>query len=300
MSAFAGRDLATEIGTMFQTDQSVRAVSFIDALIEADDFSDIDRLRAANPGAGDHALRNLLARRIDTAPLAGGGMAAVFVVTVYNRPGPYDPDEVAGHIAEAWGGGLLSLAVDRAYRGEGGLPRSPRERLALARRCAERGPAAAVGALPRARRRPKCAWEPNFVVCAAHAARDRDAYNVGANILLDAVPDATSIAWAERARRSWADASCDVGIPELLGSGLEIAARRSVVQHVAVVASWARGGMVDVLRTPGGDLLMTSAAAGSRRIGGAGFMRDAQIMEAASASGAIPEIRRPVSILTCN
>lgn len=300
MSAFADRDLATEIGTMFQTDQADRAVSFIDALIEAGDFSDIDRLRAANPGAGDHALRNLLARRIDTAPLPGGGMAAVFVVTVYNRPGPYDPDVVAEQIAGTWGGGLLSLAVDRGYRGIGGLPRTPRDRLTLARRCAELGPEAALAALPRAKRRPKLAWEPNFVVCAAQADRARDAYNVGTNILLDAVPDATSIEWADRARRSWAGPGSDVGIPELLGSGMELAGKRSVVQQVAVIASWARGGLVDVLRLGDGDLLVTSSLGGTQRIGGAGFLRDAQIMEAASASGAVPEIRRPVSILACH
>lgn len=297
MSAFARRDLATEIGTMFQTDQSDRAVSFIDALIEGGDFSDIDRLRAANPGDGDHAMRNLLARRIDTAPLVGGGMAAVFVVTVYNRPGRYDPDTVARQIADAWGGGLQSLAVDRSYRGIDGLPQSPRDRLALARRCAEFGPEAAIASLPRARRKPKRAWDPNFVVCAAHADRDRDAYNVARNILLDAVPDAQVAEWAEQSRRGWAGRCSDVGIPELLGSGMEIARKRSVLQNVAVFASWAEGGLVDVLRMTDGDLLVTSAAGGSRRIRGAGFLKDLQILEAALAAGAFPDVRRPVSIL---
>lgn len=297
MSAFASRDLATEIGTMFQTDQSDRAVSFIDALIEGGDFSDIDRLRAANPGDGDHAMRNLLARRIDTAPLTGGGMAAVFVVTVYNRPGRYDPDTVARQIADAWGGGLLSLAVDRGYRGIDGLPRSPRDRLALSRRCAELGPEAAIAYLPRTRRKPKRAWDPNFVVCAAHADRDRDAYNVARNILLDAVPDAQVAEWAEQARRGWAGPCSDVGVPELLGSGMEIARKRSVLQNVAVFASWAEGGLVDVLRMTDGDLLVTSAAGGSRRIRGAGFLKDPQILEAALAAGSFPDVRRPVSIL---
>jgi hypothetical protein len=114
------------------------------------------------------------------------------------------------------------------------------------------------------------------------------------------VPDATSIEWADRARRSWAGPGSDVGIPELLGSGMELAGKRSVVQQVAVIASWARGGLVDVLRLGDGDLLVTSSLGGTQRIGGAGFLRDAQIMEAASASGAVPEIRRPVSILACH
>ena len=296
MSAFAGRDLAVEIGDMFQTDQAARAISFLDALIEADDFSDIERLRAANPGDGDHSLRNLLARRIDTAPVAGGGMATIFVVTVYNRPGPYDPETVADQIAGAWGNGLVSLAVDRSFRGSDGLPRGPKQRLALARLCAERGPAAALAALPRTRRKPKRAWDPNFIVCAATTERDRDEYGTGRNIVLDSIPDADAAAWSEQARCRWAGPHCDVGIPELLGSAQEIARRRSVVQNIAVVASWAGTGLVDLLRLADGDLLVTSAAAGRQRVPGAGFLSDASVLEAATASGAIADLRRAISV----
>lgn len=300
MSALAGRDLAVEIGTMFQTDQAARAISFIDALIAVDDFSDIDRLRAANPGDGEHSIRNLLARRIDTAPVEGGGMAAVFAVTVYNRPGPFDPQVVADQIADAWGGGLRSLAVDRSFRGTDGLPLGTKERLALSRLCAERGPTAALNALPRTRRKPKRAWEPNFVICAATADRDRDDYGPGINILLDSIPDAEALAWSAQARCLWAADRCDVGIPELLGSALEIARRRSIVQNIAVVSSWAGSGLVDLLRLPDGDLVVTSTAAGRHRIAGAGLLSDAVILQAAGASGAMPGLRRPISNVRCH
>lgn len=295
MSALAGRDLAFEIGTMFQTDQAARAISFIDALIEADDFSDIDRLKAANPGDGGHSIRNLLSRRIDTAPLAGGGMAAIFVVTVYNCPGPFDPQTVADQIAGSWGGGALSLAVDRSFRGVDGLPRCTKERLALARLCAERGPAAALKALPRARRKPKRAWDPNFVVCAATTDRDRDAYGPGPNILLDTIPDADALAWAADARVRWAGDRSDVGIPELLGAALEIASRRSVIQNIAVVSAWAGSGLVDLLRLPDGDLMVTSTNGGRQRVPGAGVLSDATVLQAAGASGAMPALRRSIS-----
>lgn len=295
MSALAGRDLAVEIGTMFQTDQAARAISFIDALIEADDFSDIDRLRAANPGDGGHSIRNLLSRRIDTAPLPGGGMAAIFVATVYNRPGPFDPQAVAAQVAESWGDGLRTLAVDRSFRGIDGLPRGTKERMALSRLCAERGPEAALKTLPRARRKPNRAWDPNFVVCAATTDRDRDDYGPGSNILLDTIPDARALAWSADARARWAGDRCDVGIPELLGSALEIARRRSVIQNIAVVSAWAGGGLVDLLRLPDGDLLVTSTAGGRQRIPGAGLLSDAAVLQAAGASGALPALRRPIS-----
>ncbi|MBX9934761.1 MAG: hypothetical protein K2Y56_25160 [Methylobacterium sp.] len=295
MSARAGRDLAVEIGTMFQTDQAAKAISFIDALIEADDFSDIDRLRAANPGDGEHSIRNLLSRRIDSAPLAGGGMAAIFVVTVYNRPGPFDPRSVVEQVADSWGGGLLSIAVDRSFRGLDGVPRGTKERMALSRLCAERGPEAALKALPRVRRKPKRAWDPNFVVCAATTERDRDHYGPGSNILLDTIPDADALAWSADARLRWAGDRCDVGIPELLGSALEIARRRSVVQNIAVVSAWAGSGLVDLLRLPGGDLLVTSTRGGRQRIPDAGLLSDAAILQAAGASGAMPDLRRSIS-----
>ncbi len=296
MSAFAGRDLAVEIGNMFQTDEAAKAISFLDALIEADDFSDIERLRAANPGDGDHSLRNLLARRIDTAPTDGGGMATIFAITVYNRPGPFDPGLVADQIAEAWGDGLLDLAVDRSFRGLDGLLRTPKQRMALARRCAERGPYSALATLPRTRRKPKRAWDPNFIVCAALTTRDRDEYGSGRNILLDTIPDSDALRWSEQARLRWAGPRCDVGIPELMGSALEIARKRSVIQNIAVVASWAGRGLVDVIRLSDGDLLMTSAA-GAQRIPGAGFLSDDRILETAAASGAVPDLRRAISVV---
>lgn len=296
MSGVAARDLATEIGRMFQEDDASRAVAFIDALIAGGDYSDIERLRAANPGQGAHALRNLLSRRIDTAPLAGGGMSAVFAVIVFNRPGPFDPEAVARQIAETWGPGLISLAVDRSYRGLSGLPASPESRMALARLAASSGPAAALAMLPRAKRKPKCAWDPNMIVCVATTERGRDEYETGSNILFDSIADHLATQWCDRARQGWAGSRCPVYVPELLGSAVEISRHRSILQRIGIVAARAHGGLLDILRLQDGDLLLTSHHGGTERVAGAGILHEASILGAAVSGGAVPEIRHPLSV----
>lgn len=300
MSGMASRDLAHEIGRMFQDDDAARAVAFIDALIAGGDYSDLDRLRAANPGQGAHALRNLLSRRIDTAPLEGGGMSAVFAVTVFGRPSDFVPEDVADHIAEAWGPGLISLAVDRSYRGLPGLPPTPESRMALARIAAASGPAAALAALPRARHRPRRAWDPSMILCVATTKRGRDEYESGGNILLDSISDALATEWSDRACRRWAGIECPVYLPELLGSAVEIAQHRSILQRIGIVASRARGGLLDILRLENGDILMTSRHGGTERVSGAGLLHETSIMGAAISRGAVPEIRNPVSIARCH
>ncbi|GJD90665.1 hypothetical protein BHAOGJBA_4207 [Methylobacterium hispanicum] len=300
MSGTASRDLASEIGRMFQENDPSRAVAFIDALIAGGDYSDIDRLRAANPGQGAHALRNLLSRRIDTAPLPGGGMAAVFAVTVFGCPRSFDADALADQIAASWGPGLTSLSIDRSYRGSTGLPATPESRMALASLAAAAGPAAAIAALPRVKRKPKRPWDPSMIVCVATTKRGRDEYEIGSNILFDSISDALATEWSDGARERWAGLRHPVYVPELLGSAIELSRQRSVLQRIGIVASWAKGGMLDILRLQDGDIVMTSLHGGSERVSGAGLLHEANILSAAMSGGAVPEIRHPLSIARCH